>query len=111
MKKRPGTGRFFEMERAKRLERSGGFSHQNPRESVSKNENPKNSQLASHELYPPEISDSKSPEATGKDMSGLATTATEFSPELHEIMSSWLKLNPAIQSAILSIVRDAAQNA
>ena len=63
------------------------------------------SQIGAHESHRPKIDAPTSLVETGKDMGGQATNATEISPDLREVVTAWLDLNPAIKNAILSIVR------
>jgi hypothetical protein len=93
------------MEREKRLERPEESPHRNSGEHGSENAYLANSQPASPELHPSKPDDSKSLGVTGKDMAGHDAGATEFTPEVREIIESWLTLNPAIRDAIMNIVR------
>jgi hypothetical protein len=64
------------------------------------------SQLAAPESHRSQIDATTSLVETGNDMSGQAASATEISPDLREVVTAWLDLNPAIKNAILSIVRN-----
>jgi hypothetical protein len=93
------------MEREKRLERQEESPHRNSGEHGSENAYSPNSQPASPELHPSKSDDSKSLGVTGKDIASHDASATEFTPEVREIIESWLTLNPSIRDAILTIVR------
>lgn len=93
------------MERAKRLELTGENPDQISVQNISENQKSGNSQLATHELHRSENAGRKCPQMTKPDRPSLPTEATEFSSELREVVERWLNLNPAIQQAILSIVR------
>jgi hypothetical protein len=97
--------RFSEMERAKRLERAGHNLEVLEANSICEIAKLSDSQIAALESHQPKSDASTSLVETGKDMGGLATHTTEISPDLREVVTAWLDLNPAIKNAILLIVR------
>ena len=76
--------------KVQRLERQEEFPHRNSGEHGSENAYFENSQPASPEIHPSKSDDSKCLGATGKDIASQGAGATEFTPEVREIIESWL---------------------
>ena len=91
------TGRFPEMERAKRLEREG----QNSQPAAAPN-------TCENEVSPGALQgalDGKLPEKSATDSDSGSQVAAGDDADLRVVIAAWFDLNPKLKAAILAIVR------